>query len=64
MVLLYRWTDFPDFWIGTDLVRVGVDLRYIFFLLDLNQYLDGIDGKYILIIRVNILPLVSMNTTC
>ena len=45
MVQLYRWTDFLDFWIGTDLVRVGVDLRYIFFLLDLDQYLDGIDGR-------------------
>jgi len=38
MALLYRWTDFPDFWIGIDLVRVGVDLRYIFLLLDLNQF--------------------------
>jgi len=45
MALLHRWTDIPNFWIGTNLVRVRVDLRFIFFLLDLDQYLDEIDGR-------------------
>ena len=26
-----------------NLVRVGVDLRFIFFILDLDQYIDEID---------------------
>jgi len=43
-----------------DLIRVGVDSRFIFFILNLDQYLDVIDNGWIMIRCENILLLISM----
>jgi len=36
-------TDLRNTWTYMDLVRVRVDLRFIFFTLDLKQYIHEID---------------------
>jgi len=58
VVVPIHWLSW--FWIDIDLFRVGIDLSFIFFYLSFDWFVDVMYNGWIMIKRVNIIPLTLM----